>query len=170
MEEYQYLTTDLKNYYMSDFLNLLSLKGSDFWDIDEGLEILLKQINSSIDFQTLYSKKFKINPGSLPSEGESYLELAFTKKMHTQLLKILNQVKNSTNCKNSQITIIEFNSCDNANFRPESQFEIGCIKNPDYFRIKHFKIKIESLDIKCHDLFWQNMESKFGVTSTAGVR
>lgn len=162
MEEDQYLTNDLKNYYMSDFQNLLSFKGSDFWDIDEGLETLLKQINTNANFQTLYSKKFKIDPDLFPIEGESYLEIAFTKKTHPQLLQILNQVKNSNNCKDSQITITECDPCENANYVPESKFEIGCIKNPDYFRIKHLKIKIESIDITCHDLFWQNMKSIFG--------
>jgi hypothetical protein len=147
MEEDQYLTKDLKDYYMSDFQNLLSFKTSDFWDIDEGLETLLRKININVEFQTLYSKKFKINPDSFPIEGESYLELAFTKKAHGQLLQILNQVKNSTNCKESEVVIIECDPSDNANCRPESKFEIGCIKNPDYFRIKHIKIKIESLDV-----------------------
>lgn len=161
MNENKYLTRELKNYYMSDFAILLSFKGSDFWDIDEGLEELLIQINKNIDFQTLYSKKFEIKPDSFSIECDSYLDLAYSKKAQEHLLSLLNDVIISSNCNNSQIWIENHPPCDNANYRKESNFDIGCIKNPDYFRINHIRIKIESANIECHNLFWQNMESKF---------
>ena len=45
MEEIHYLTKELKKYYTNDFESLLSFKGSEFWDIDDGLVDILKQIN-----------------------------------------------------------------------------------------------------------------------------
>jgi hypothetical protein len=163
MEEEQYLTDELKTYYMSDFRNLLSFKGSEFWDIDEGLETLLEKINDLTNFQSLYSKMFKLDVENFATEGISYLDLAYRKEARDQLLQILNQVKDATSCNGSQVSIFECHSSDNANFRSESKLQIGCINNPDYFRIKHFKITIKSLNIECHDLFWKNIKLAFRI-------
>ena len=52
-----YLTDELKQYYMTDFEQLLAYKKSDFWDIDHGLADVLVKINDSPNLQTIYSKK-----------------------------------------------------------------------------------------------------------------
>jgi|CXWL01.1.fsa_nt_gi hypothetical protein len=157
MKEIQYLTKELKKYYMSDFENLLSFKGSDFWDIDDGLENILRQINSNNDVQTLYSKRYKPNPDYLTTQTDSYLEIAFTKEFESELISRLTNLKASFTCKNASLSISEGNTGENVNATTESKLLLGCKTNPDYFRIKHVKIELDSARLECHDIFWGKM-------------
>lgn len=161
MENENYLTDSLKSYYMFDLKKLFSMKDSNLQSIDDGLEYILNEINMHHNFQTLYSKKFKTNPELFIIEGKSYLELAFTKNSENLLLGLLNQIKEANKCNESQINIIQYEPSGNPNYQVNPLIEIGCINNPDYFRIKRIKIEIESLKMNCHDLFWENIQAVF---------
>ena len=156
-----YLTDEAKKRYMFDFEKLLNLTNSDFWDIDSGIKETLIQINKHSAYQTLYSKKYEVRPDSWNLGGESYLEIAPKKESWENLFGILEQIKYCLTCYNSTIEINECEPHDNSNLNTNSSFEIGCIKDPDYFRIRYIRISIESSDLNCHDKFWECIATKF---------
>ncbi len=160
MEHDQYLTDELKDYYSQDFQKLLDYNESDFWNIDEEIKEDLKLINSNSCIQTLYSKKFTHANDSISTEPTSYLEITFKKGIESKLLTVLTEIKNSLTSHFSVVTLDEADPCDNANYKADSKISLGCVTNPDYFRVKHFRIEIESSEMMHHDLFWNFLGSK----------
>lgn len=153
MIESKYLTPELKQYYLTDFENICNLSNEEFWDIDNGLDGLLKEMNSIKDIQTLYSKRASIG-ADFYIELVSYIELAFSMEIEMQLRYILDSFKLIMSDLNIEVEITCYLPRDNPNFNPSSIRNIGCIRNPDYFRLNHFRIEHNSLDINNHDIFW----------------
>jgi len=156
-----YLTDEKKRTYMSDFEKLLSLANSNFWDIDTGIKETMIQINNNPVYQTLYSKKFEPHPDSWNLGGVSYLEIAAKQGSWTDLFNILQEIKSCVTCLNSTAEINECEPHDNYNLNIDSSVDIGCIKDPDYFRVKYFRLSIESSDLNCHNKFWECIQTNF---------
>lgn len=150
-----YLTDETKSKYMSDFQKLLNLTNSEFWDIDDELKEILIRINKNPNYQTLYSKKYKSNPDIWNLGGESYLEITSKKASWSQLSHTLNDFTSCSNLSKSLIELVECDPHENANFNSDSPIDIGCIKDPDYFKIKYFRISLESSDNNFHEIFWE---------------
>lgn len=156
-----YLTEITKSKYMADFQKLLNLKNSEFWDLDDGVEDTLVRINENPCFQTLYSKKYKCDPNSWNLGGESYLYITSNQDSWVRLYDILNEIVNCATCLKCPIELVECDPDDNPNFKPDSFINIGCIRNPDHFKIKHFIIGLNSPDMYCHEKFWECVRIKF---------
>jgi len=163
MEEITYLTKELKDYYIADFQKLLSFSDSEFWDIDEGLVDILIQINANSEVQTLYSKRYKPKPEYLATETDSYLEIAFTKELEPELISRLAKLKADFVCTNAVLTFSVQNPLNNVNVKPEPKILLGCTTNPNYFMIRHIKIKLESQSPACHDIFWEKIKTTFSL-------
>lgn len=163
-EDSIYLTSDKKQFYITDFEKLSFLRPNDIWSIDEGLKEILSLINLHQDFQTIYSKLFRVkSTDEIYLEGESYLYLTAFKKSWTELEIKLNSVKAECSSKNVNVIIEICEPCDNPNFE-NGQFstrDIACLKSPDYFRIRHFKIYIDTTVSAQHDTFWNSIKSEF---------
>lgn len=161
MEEIHYLTKELKKYYTNDFESLLSFKCSEFWDIDDGLVDILKQINLITEVQTLYSKRYKPNQEYLTTQTDSYLEITFTREFEPELISRLSKLKAEFTCNNAVLTFSVQNPLNNVNVKPESKILLGCTTNPNYFMIRHIKIELDSENLECHDIFWEKLKEIF---------
>lgn len=150
-----FLTPHLKDYYMNDFNNLLTIEDG-FWALDNGfLKEKLIKINSNSLVQTLYSKYG--NQG--PDDSVSYLEFAFCKTVEK---KIFRSILPNILCKFNSIGM-ELSNCiyqysvprDNGNYRPGSERRgMACQDGENYFRINTMKISMESYDINAKNKFW----------------
>lgn len=156
-----YLTDEKKITYMLDFDKLLSMTNSEFWGIDNGIREILITINNSRSYQTLYSKKYEIDPYNWNLEATSYLEITATEDSWIKLSDILQNIKHCVTCSNSLVEINEYAPHENYNLHGNLVIDIGCIKDPNHFRIKYFRIAIESFDVNCHDKFWDCIATNF---------
>jgi hypothetical protein len=156
-----YLTRERKEQYMLDFEKVLAISNDEFWDIDNGIKEILIRINSDENYQTLYSKKYTIEDGDFNLGGHSYLEITTTQKSWRKLLEIFKEVKSVLVDKKVTVKIEELSPQDNPCLNINSRIEIGCKVDPDYFRIKHMRISIETSELRFHDLFWDTISSKF---------
>jgi hypothetical protein len=154
----EYLTLDLKEYYLKDFQRLTKLQTGTIWSLDKDLSKILLDINSSNDIQTLYSKRYT-EKNSWTTDNESYLEISFSECIETTLEESLKLFQDKMGNFDIHVKIEKRLPIDNANFNKDSQFDIGCIKNPDYFRVNHFCIALNSFDINKHDIFWSELHN-----------
>lgn len=156
-----YLTKRSKKKYMSDFLNnVLKYKGMESWRLDPGLDDILGSVNRNPHIQSLYSRK-----DSFSEHGylhESFLEFCYSRTVE---LKLLREVIPSF----SYDFIREFKSNFyyqfsyprmNPNFvHGASIFGMGCIDDPDYFRINTIRLTLESPIRSIHQRFWTRLEA-----------
>lgn len=161
MGDNQYLTKKLKEYYLSDFGKLSIYKNVDFWSIDEDLLDILKIINKNSNIQTLYSKRYTLKGDAWNTEQNSYLEIAFTKKVHSQLLLLLTEIRDYLSNNYAQVTFMEISPRKNPNYELGESSPLGCQNNPNYFMINHIHIEMESSYLNNHNLFWECIESNF---------
>lgn len=152
-----YLTDELKQYYMTDFRQLLAYKKSDFWDIDDGLADVLVKINDSPNLQTIYSKKLTPKQDSFGTLRNSYLYLIYRKTIKKKLLSSLQEIARSFK---DEITIEERAPKANPQKSNDKLKGIGCIDNQNYFNVNHLKIELISFDIKEHERFFKELENK----------
>lgn len=148
-----YLNTELKEKYMIDFHKLLNHE-NDYWKIDKELVHILTRINSNPYVQTLYSKCGN------DQDPNSYLEIAFTvdfeRKLFRQIIpQLLFEFNKNTDLEGS----LYYNylpPSENSNYKAElEKHGIGCMDDPDYFRINLIKIKYICFDVKSHVEFWK---------------
>ena len=45
----------------------------------------------------------------------------------------------------------------NPNYRSDDTSGLGCRNNPDYFKVMHFYISLNSDDTDHHDFFWKKL-------------
>lgn len=150
-----FLTNELKNYYNTDFSKLLEIK-SDSWALDPGLKNPLININSHPNLASLHSKKY--NPPK-ESSGKSYLHLGFSELVKDDLKTILEEVKSEFQ-DISKIQLELRDPKDNLNYSKDFRLDIGCKRNPDYFRIFHWYILIQSDTIQTHEKFWESISTR----------
>ena len=147
-----YLTSELKKYYLLDFEQVLLLH-DPFWGIPEPfLRLVLSEINTSEDIQTLYSK---LKKEDIEEDEESYLVIAYSKRCEQVLHKKLNQLASSLS--KNQLIVEQLPPSENLNLGPEN-YDIGAINNPNYFKLHHVRITFLAENYETHCLFWQRIK------------
>lgn len=162
MEEI-YLDEKLKGYYLKDFNENVLMETHTFWKLSEHVKPYLISLNSIRTIQPLYSK-FPDNPNSL-SNNESYLTIAYSKDIELTLFREILPflIVKFNDFKEEMKFYYTFSEAkDNCNYSPEkTKFLLGCICNPDYFRINQILLTFESYDNKKHTEFWNDLTDKF---------
>lgn len=155
--ENAFLTKEKKEYYMRDFQKVLTYKGIDFWDLDEGISDILIKINNNPNLQTLYSKKFELNKGSTGFR-KSYLQICYLCHLKDKLLTALKEIQQLLQ---DEVKIFDEPSChENTNKTSESTLGLGCFDDKEYFNICSYKIILQSYNINSHNTFWNLLELK----------
>lgn len=83
----------------------------------------------------------------------SYLTLIYTEAVEIELVSLLFEIETFLKNKNFEINVTELDPQNNKNSELESKCNIGCMKDPDYFRIRHVKIELTSNQSEHHNLF-----------------
>lgn len=156
-----YLTAERKAYYQNDLEEAVIPLLDDFWRFDEELHDLVHLINGHEGMQTIYSRAYSPNRSGLDLDPTSYLKIAFTKERRMELGQLLMQVYDAVNGEHSPVSLSEEAPQENRNYTPGSPIQIGCLLDPDYFRIWHFHLSVRSEDLTKHALFWQVLEQAF---------
>ena len=152
MLDQNYLTPNLKKYYLLDFEQVVLIKDA-FWGIPEVfLKEVLTVINASENIQSLYSKLKYEND---PEDEESYLVIAYSKKIEVQLQEKLTTY--AATFPNHTISIEHLSPSQNLNIGP-TDYQIGAIHNKNYFNIHHFRITFLSDTYTNHLEFWITMK------------
>lgn len=152
MTDVTYLTSDLKKYYLLDFEQVL-LINDPFWGIPESfLRMVLTDINTSENIQSLYSKIKKQHDYE---DDESYLVIAYSRSIEAELHKILSQLPSSFPQHTLSIDLMP--PSENLNVGP-THHKIGSINNKNYFNLYHFRITFIAEKYKEHQSFWQTIK------------
>lgn len=157
----KYLNSELKQYYQSDFENLTKNKDENFWNLDKGIVQDLKRINENNYLSTIYSKKFSWpeDKSIMVISGISYIQFVYRKEVEEELLKVVTELEKEFSSI-AETNFFLFPPQESVIYSPESRFDIGCMKNPDYFNLYHWKLEIDSLDLKVHNEFWNSITAK----------
>lgn len=156
-----YLTPVSKAYYQKNLEeNVLTLQDT-YWKFDEELRELITHINQHPCLQTLYSRSYSPERSGLDLNPLSYLKIAFTPEMRLPLGKALVEVYDALNRPVSPVEVNEEPPQANLNYRPDKKGGMGCLDNPDYFRIWHFYISIRSEEKEVHQKFWSLLGERF---------
>jgi|GEM_PF-1813341 len=161
-----YLTPDLKIYYQKDLEEAVIPLSDDFWRFDEELHDLVNLVNSHEGMQTIYSRAYSPDRSGLDLDPTSYLKIAFAKDKRMELGRKLMQVYDAVNGEHSPVTLSEEAPQENKNFTPDSAINIGCLTNPNYFRVWHFHLSLRSTDLSHHTQFWNLLEEAFQVQNS----
>ncbi len=156
-----YLTENLKSYYQQDLEEAVIPLLDDFWRFDEELHDLIDLINSHDGLQTIYSRAYSPERSGLDLDPTSYIKVAFAQDKRMFLGALLMQVYDGVNGEYSPVTLSEEAPQENRNYTPDSAIHIGCLTNPDYFRVWHFHLSLRSEDIDAHTKFWSLLEKAF---------
>jgi hypothetical protein len=164
MEEI-YLTKDLKNKYMHDFMeNVLHFNKESMWKLDEGLDEILVSINSNPNIQSLYSRKDSFS--QVDFLHESYIELCYSRYVELMLFREVIPSFNYDFIKDSQcLFYYQFNyPRHNPNYSPGSQpAGLGCIDDENYFQINTLRLTLESPIKSIHEKFWIRVRNSLSV-------
>lgn len=152
------LDDTLKQYYYQDYLGLLNYQGDVYWAIDPGLEAILSAINTSPNYQSIYSKKFQA--AGLAEDNISYLRLAYADEIKKELTGKLIALVNHLDGFNSEVLIREEHDLQNQIFDPNS--DLACKNNSDYFRVNHYYIALKSDNPDKHEAFWNFLLKELG--------
>ena len=158
-----YLSPELKDYYSKDFKEYVISSEDDFWDLDEGLLPVLEVINRHENFQTLYSKWYRRDANSIDLIPKSYLKITASQSHYSELGQRLMKVYDALNRMESPVDLDDLMPMDNENYNPDSNKKMGCISNPDFFRIRHFHIAIASQEDSVHQQFFAQMVEAFSI-------
>lgn len=151
-----YLTPQLKEYYYQDFLRLLEFTDSEFWDLDEDTIGSLRIINANPNINTLYSKRYS---GEFGVSGTSYIQFCFSEQIEVKLNSVVKELeKEFVDFAEVYFSLQE--PRENLVYSPDSNHQIGCRTNPNYFNIKHWKLKIETTVENIHGKFWEIVPTK----------
>lgn len=148
-----YLTPELKEYYMNDFNNNVLKCEDEFWDLDEGLQDILININKSDKIQTLYSRRFNGDLGEDGDNDVSMLWILLSKDGDNEKFsKFINECEDT-------IQYFEFFYCPPEYLKQKMDEGIimGCMQDEKYFNSGAIMIKMCG-DIDEHDIFWGLIE------------
>ncbi len=156
-----YLAAVSKTYYQKDLEeNVFTLQDA-YWKFDEELRELITRINHHPGLQTLYSRSYSPERSGLDLNPLSYLKIAYTPEMRLPLGKALVEVYTTLNSQESPVELNEEPPQSNLNYRPDKKGGMGCLDDPDYFRIWHFSISIRSEEQEAHRQFWSLLWDRF---------
>lgn len=160
-----YLDLELKAQYQKDFFALKKLPDGDAWAIDKGIEETLESINSNRFIQTLYSKCFTPSEGQFVIEAESYLEFAYIREVESVVQISLQRLRDKYP---NNLTWLHCEPTHNANMVSESNRRtIGCLTNPDYFNLYHYKVSFNDTTPANHHQFWKDIAQELKGIKTA---
>lgn len=152
-----YLTAELKAYYQKDFVDHVLPSTDAYWNFDTELLELVNRINTHPELQTIYSRSFSPARSGLDLNPLSYLKIAYSPSMRLELGKALLAVYNELNAMESPVELQEEAPQTNLNYRPQQSISMGCLSNPEYFRIWHFSISLNTQNHAKHQQFWELM-------------
>lgn len=156
-----FLTAGSKAYYQKDLEeNVFTLQDA-YWKFDEELSELVTRINQHPGLQTLYSRSYAPERSGLDLNPLSYLKIAYTPEMRLPLGKTLVDVYTALNSQESPVEVNEEPPQANLNYRPDKKGGMGCLDDPDYFRIWHFYISIRSEEQEAHRQFRSLLWDRF---------
>ena len=148
-----YLTPELKEYYMKDFNNNVLKCEDEFWDLDEGLEDILIKINKSDKIQTLYSRRFTGDLGKNGDNDVSTLWILLSEEGDNgRFAEFIDEC-------GSNIRLFEFMYCPPEYLvqNMDKTINIGCMQDGDYFNSGAIMIRMCG-DMEDHNLFWSLVE------------
>lgn len=156
MEEI-YLSETLKAEYLRDFESVLS-ETDEYWKIHPKIKDHLIKLNQCSNFRTLYSAYSKKDPTK--SDLISYLKIAYSKIVELELLRstipCLLIMHNSD--RNSKFNYRFYQNENNVIYREGSRnIKMGCLTDPQHFKVNHLRIEFKNFDIRTHDDFWANL-------------
>ena len=159
-----WLSPELKEKYMEDFENKVLKCKHPAWTLEEEVRPFLIRINSNPEIQTLYSAFYKRNSstyidGEFNSFPVSYLRIAYSLSLAPAVNKKCESFMANHGEHEDAWTSFESSlPRDNCNYRGrESSINLGCLNDPEYFRIDCIECKIVSPDRKVHLGFWQEI-------------
>lgn len=157
-----YLDSNSKEYYCSDFNENVLTETHEFWKLNETIKPYLIELNNCKRIQPIFSK-FP-DTDNFATNIESYINLAYTKDLELNLFReiIPHFISKYNHIFESKFYYIFLKPKENPMYTPEkSNFKIGCIINPDYFRINQLKFVYENQNIEKHIEFWEDLTNIF---------
>lgn len=161
--EAPYLDAAGKAYYLRDMETLINFP-DPYWAIEPELFRPLKTINAHPQLQSLYSRHYGQKAKEMGSEAISYLRLAYFPEKEKELTRLFIRLIKELDGRDSIVTVSQEAGIPNANYREGTDSPLGCLNNPDYFRVTHFYVSLESKDLEKHHLFWEFLERELGKT------
>jgi hypothetical protein len=151
-----YLDQQKKNYYYSDFKENVLPESDNFWKLSEFIKPHLIELNENKKIQPLYSK-FPDNNQSM-ERNQSYLEIAYTKDIELILFrKTLPYFVNKYNHQEESKFYYTFSAPKDNEI---SESKLGCLSNPDYYRINRLCLYFECYVKNKHKEFWQDLKDR----------
>ena len=156
-----FLNVERKAYYQKDLEEKVLTFRDAYWQFDEELTELIRFINQHTGLQTLYSRSYSPGRSGLDLNPVSYLKIAFSPEMRLPLGRALVMVHDALNGPESPVEVNEEAPQENLNYRLDKSGRMGCLDDPDYFRIWHFYISIRSEKVEAHQQFWSLLQRRF---------
>jgi len=161
-----YLTPELKEYYSNDFIENVLPITNEFWRIHPKIVNSLISLNNNPKLQPLYS----CYPDK-PSQQTGYFEFTYVEGIEKDILEsVLPALDSLFNIElrpdyipksEEYFTYEKRMPRENANYNGhESTYQIGCMINPDYFRVNTFKIVLEDGYSRQQDRLWQEITER----------
>lgn len=137
----KFLTKGLKEKYMVDFNEKVLNSTHEYWGLDNGLRVILIDINKNQKIQTLYSKR------GTQTECISYLFIAIDRNYLNKINKIGNVLTNMSE-------VYEFCVNEPTQFLNNADENMACNNDKDYFNISVFCFYCISNNEENHNTFW----------------
>ncbi len=160
--ENMYLDKTLKTKYYNDFIENVLTETDTFWKINQSIRNHLINLNECKNIQPLYSK-FPDNKNSF-SNDDSLLTIAYTREIELVIFKDVLPLIGAKYFTDKQAKFAYYfdEDGDNANYSEDpTKFKMGCISDPDYFRINKIRIMYSNWDRDAHEKYWQYITEKF---------
>ena len=160
--EQQYLTPERKAYYLRDFNENVLTEAHEFWKLGSASTALLTALNAKPTIQTLYSRYYP-ESSKRSFDKDSYLTLAYAKELELPLFRDVLPALLQAYKSQDYVGLYYYHQPpkDNANYRDgESNFKMGCITDPDYFRINHVCIYFDHWQDDQHASFWSDLKER----------
>jgi hypothetical protein len=158
-----YLTPERKAYYMADFARVLQYD-SPAWELDRELQEVLTCINANPRIQTLYSQRYY--PGKTYNPDRSYLRFTYAQQVEQELFKVMipQLVEQFVGHFDAYCYYGFSYPKDNLVYSAEAGPEaIGCLNDPDYFRINQIDLYLESGSLADHLVFWERLGEELSI-------
>lgn len=147
---------------MDDFQNNVLTNEQDFWKLDDKLNGILIEINRNNNIQSLYSKFYNGSFESIPDI--SYLTFCYTRKVELLIFRrlipglLVRQNRNGY----SALNYIFNEPRVNPEYDSQStcMINLGCLNNPNYYKINHICIQFFSGRLKYHTEFWDDIKEE----------
>lgn len=168
----KYLNDELKEYYDNDFKKVLDIQSSEqnkefknSWEVDHHIRQTLIKINSNKNVATLYSKYYvrKYNDdGYLIYSSNSYLRFCYRENIELELFRGFISRLSQKYYTNKYSKFSFEHHTDKINVNKGSKKGIGCIDNPEYFKVNCIQVDFDSSLPEEHKEFWEFLGEELG--------